>query len=218
VAVEPTGEGHLEPRIVLDWDGTATQVDTLWLLLEEFGDRDVFRRASADLRRGEIGYRSLMELELATVKNVGLAEVNAWLAGNVEMRTGFHELAARFDPLVLSSGFRELIVPLLERERVILEVVANGVDPDPSGWRIRWNRESPCELCGDWCKRGGLPAGSFVYIGDGYSDRCPALSADRVFARAGLAEYFDREGLAYEEFDDLVDVVAALDRDRTRST
>ena len=186
------------------------------LILEEFGDRDVFRRASTLLRRGEIGYRGLMELELATIKGVELAEVNAWLAENARMRAGFHELAERFDPLVLSSGFRELIVPLLAREAVTLDVVANGIDPDPTGWRIRWNRESPCEVCGDWCKRGGLPEAPFVYVGDGFSDRCPGAFADRVFARAGLADYLDDEGRAYEPFDDLDDVVAALDRDPSR--
>ncbi len=212
----PSADGRPEPRIVLDWDGTATEVDTLWLILERFGDRDVFDRATARLRRGTIGYRELMELEVATIRGVDLAEVNAWLAENARMRAGFHELAERFSPLVLSSGFRELILPLLDREHVSLEVVANGIDPDPAGWRIRWNRERPCEDCGDWCKRAGLPPRPFVYVGDGYSDRCPAEAAERVFARAGLAEHLEREGRPFEPFDDLRDVIRALDRDRAR--
>jgi 2-hydroxy-3-keto-5-methylthiopentenyl-1-phosphate phosphatase len=73
-----------------------------------------------------------------------------------------------------------------------------------------WRREEPCEVCGDWCKRAGLPDGPFVYVGDGYSDRCPALAAERVFARAGLAEYLDAEGRPYEPFADLADVLRAL--------
>ena len=198
-------------RLVLDWDGTCTVVDTLWLVLGEFGDYEVFNRAGEQLMRGEIGYRELMELEFSTVKSAGLDEVTSWLVGAARIRPGFHELVERHDPLVLSSGFEELIRPLLAREGVAVELVANRLDPRPDGWRVVWNREQPCEVCGDWCKRAGLPEGPFVYVGDGYSDRCPALAADRVFARAGLAEYLDAEGRAYEPFDELLDVLRALE-------
>jgi 2-hydroxy-3-keto-5-methylthiopentenyl-1-phosphate phosphatase len=47
-------------------------------------------------------------------------------------------------------------------------------------------------------------------VGDGYSDRCAALAADRVFARRGLARDMEAEGVAYEPFDDFVSVRAAL--------
>ena len=199
------------PRLVLDWDGTCTVVDTLWLVLEQFGDYEVFRREGARLRAGEVGLREVMEVEFATIRGAALPEVNAWLARHAEVRPGFHELVERHDPLVLSSGFEELIRPLLARENVEVELLANRLDARPDGWRIVWSRESPCEVCGDWCKRGGLPDGPFVYVGDGYSDRCPTERAERVFARAGLAEYLESRGLPYEPFDDLLDVLRALD-------
>jgi len=199
-------------KLVLDWDGTCTEVDTLWLVLEEFGDYDVFKRAGEQLMRGEISYRELMEIEFATVKGAGLAEVNDYLAREARIRPGFHELVERHDPLVLSSGFEEFIRPLLAREGVDVELVANRLDPRPGGWRVRWNREQPCEVCADWCKRAGLPGEPFVYVGDGYSDRCPSLSAELIFARAGLAEYLEREGRPFEPFEDLHDVLRALER------
>ena len=195
---------------MLDWDGTVTAVDTLWLVLEEFGDYDVFRRAGEQLMRSEIDYRELMELEFATVRDARLDDVVAWLVENAQIRPGFHELVERFEPLVLSSGFEELIRPLLAREGVAVELVANRLDPRPEGWRVVWSRVEPCDVCGDWCKRSGLPDGPFVYVGDGYSDRCPAVVAERVFARAGLAEYLEREGRPFEPFDDLNDVLRAL--------
>jgi len=199
-------------RLVLDWDGTCTEIDTLWLVLEQFGDYGVFTRAGEQLMRGEISYRELMELEFSTVKNAELVDVTGWLAGSARIRPGFHELVDRHAPLVLSSGFEELIRPLLVREGVEVELIANHLDPRPEGWRVVWNREQPCEVCGDWCKRAGLPDGPFVYVGDGYSDRCPALAADRVFARAGLADYLEREGRPFEPFGDLHDVLRALER------
>jgi 2-hydroxy-3-keto-5-methylthiopentenyl-1-phosphate phosphatase len=206
-----TIDSQPEPKLVLDWDGTCTEIDTLWLVLEEFGDYDVFKRAGEQLMRGEISYRELMEIEFATVKGARLDEVTAWLTGVARIRPGFHELVARYDPLVLSSGFEELIRPLLAREGVEVELIANRFDPRPDGWRVVWNREQPCEVCGDWCKRAGLPDGPFVYVGDGYSDRCPALQAERVFARAGLADYLVREGRPFEPFETLDDVLHALE-------
>jgi 2-hydroxy-3-keto-5-methylthiopentenyl-1-phosphate phosphatase len=198
-------------RLVLDWDGTVTLVDTLWLVLERFGDYEVFKSAGERLMRGEIDYRQLMELEFSTVKNASLDEVTAWLVGYAEIRPGFHELVARHEPLLLSSGFEELIRPLMARERVEFELVANRVEAQPDGWRVLWNRDRPCEFCGDWCKRMGLPPQPFVYVGDGYSDRCPALSAERIFARAGLADYLAARGVAFEPFETLDDVLGALD-------
>ena len=86
----------------------------------------------------------------------------------------------------------------------------NRIDPRPDGWHVLWSRDAPCETCGDWCKRSGLPDGPFVYVGDGYSDRCPSLAAERVFARAGLADYLAAEGRPFEPFEDLDDVLRVL--------
>jgi len=47
-------------------------------------------------------------------------------------------------------------------------------------------------------------------VGDGVSDRCVSLAADRVFARAGLASWLDEQGVGHEPFDDLLEVAAAL--------
>lgn len=195
--------------LVLDWDGTVTETDSLWLVLESFGDREIFERVEGRLVRGEISYREVMELEFATVR-AQLDEVVAYLAGHARLRGGFHELARAHEPTILSSGFVELIRPVLERERVELEVVANRIDPRPDGWRVLWRDETTCEHCGDLCKRGGLPPGDVVFVGDGYSDRCAAQAASRVFARDGLAEYLAREGVPFEPFHDFHDVLAAL--------
>ena len=102
------------------------------------------------------------------------------------MRPGLRELAA-LEPLVISAGFHELIEPVLGRERVELKVLANRVDARPDGWVVRFRDETACATCGEPCKRGSLAGEPYVYAGDGYSDRCAALAADRVFARDSLA-------------------------------
>ena len=194
---------------VLDWDGTATVRDSLWMLLERFGDREVFERMERALGTTHT-HREVMEIEMATVR-APLEEVAGFLVAEVELRAGFREFVDRFRPLVLSSGFHETIEPVLEREGVTLDVVANRVDARPEGWRVYWNDEASCPECGELCKRRSLPAGRpLVYVGDGYSDRCAALAADRVFARAGLADYLASRNVGFEPFETLDDVAARL--------
>ena len=196
-------------RLVLDWDGTVTETDSLWMVLEEFGDREVFARVEGSLVEGRLSFQEVMELEFATV-TAPLAEVAAFLCREVRIRPGFAELAAAERPLVLSSGFHELIEPVLAREGVELEVRANRIDEREDGWRVLWRDPERCPVCGDLCKRRSLPPAPFAYVGDGYSDRCAAAVADRVFARDGLAEWLSSEGIAFERFDDLHDVLSAL--------
>lgn len=196
-------------RLVLDWDGTVTERDSLWMLLDRFGEPEVFARVEGDLTAGKLSFREVMELEFETV-TAPLDEVREFLLEEVRIRPGFAELARGYAPLILSSGFHELIEPLLVREGVELEVRANRLEPRPDGWRVLWRDAAPCPECGDLCKRRTLPDGPVAYVGDGYSDRCAALAAERVFARDGLAEYLDESGVAYEAFADLADVARAL--------
>ncbi len=199
-------------KLVLDWDGTVTETDSLWMVLEAFGDREIFARVEGALTSGALSFREVMELEFATV-TAPVDEVAAFLLREARLRPGFAELARELDPLVLSSGFHELIEPLLAREGVRLEVRANRLDARPDGWRVLWRDPEPCPVCGDLCKRRSLPGGPVAYVGDGYSDRCAALQADRVFARDGLADWLAGEGVPFEPFADLHDVAAALARE-----
>ncbi len=199
-----------DARLVIDWDGTVTEVDSLHLVLMEFGDVEAYLRTEDDLGR-KLTLHEVIALEFETV-TAPLAEVMRWVVENVRVRAGFSELVERFHPVVVSSGFHELIEPVLERERVEVELLANRLDPRPDGWRVLWRDETVCPVCGEPCKRAALPAGDglLAYAGDGYSDRCAALAADRVFATGGLAAYLDEEGVPYEPFDDLHTVARAL--------
>jgi len=194
---------------VLDWDGTVTVRDSLWMLLDRFGDRAVFARVERALG-SSMSYREVMEEEMATI-TAPLDEAVAFLLAEVAVRPGLAALVERFRPVVVSSGFHETIEPLLAREGVEVELLANRIDARPDGWRVLWANETPCPECGELCKRWALPAGRpLVYIGDGYSDRCAALAADRIFARDRLAAYLTSRNVAFEPFETLDDVAAAL--------
>jgi 2-hydroxy-3-keto-5-methylthiopentenyl-1-phosphate phosphatase len=179
------------------------------MVLEEFGDRETFERAEGALGRG-MTLREVIELEFSTVR-APFDNVLDWMLEHVRIRPGFRAFARQHDPVILSSSFVETIEPLLEREGVRLRVLANSVDPRLDGWRVRWRDGTICEHCSEACKRGGLPSERpVVFVGDGYSDRCAALAADRVFARDGLAEYLAGRGVVYELFKDFVQLGRAL--------
>jgi 2-hydroxy-3-keto-5-methylthiopentenyl-1-phosphate phosphatase len=178
--------------------------------MRAFGDWQVYLDAAAALERGEITLHEEIRRD-ATGITAPIAEVTGWLVDNIELRPGFHELAEAHRPTIVSSNFRQLIEPILQREGLELEVRANDVEWHPDGWRATFRNGEACGTCGEPCKRADLPAeGPVVYIGDGYSDRCAAQAADRVFARDGLARYLAERGVPFEPFDDLLDVTQSL--------
>jgi 2-hydroxy-3-keto-5-methylthiopentenyl-1-phosphate phosphatase len=195
--------------LVLDWDGTVTEIDTLHMAIERFGDRTIY-----EATEGALGHRmTLDEVIAAEIATIGapLEEVVAFLLEHVRVRSGFRELVDAYDPLIVSAGFHELIDPILERERVRARVVANHVAAHPGGWRATFRDGPLCEVCGERCKRGAVAGlASFAYVGDGISDRCVSLAATRRFARRTLARWLDEQGIAYQSFDDLHDVATAL--------
>jgi 2-hydroxy-3-keto-5-methylthiopentenyl-1-phosphate phosphatase len=198
-------------RLVLDWDGTVTEVDTLHLVLEEFGDREIYARVEGALG-DSMTLNEVIAAEFQTV-TAPLDDVVEWLFENARIRPGFAELAREHRPLIVSSGFHETIEPLLAREGVlsVVELRANRLDPRPDGWRVLFRANHSCDTCGEPCKRKDLAGdGEVVFVGDGYSDRCAALVADRVFARDGLAEWLAAQGVPFEPFTDFHELAARL--------
>jgi 2-hydroxy-3-keto-5-methylthiopentenyl-1-phosphate phosphatase len=196
-------------RAVVDWDGTATEIDGLHLVLVEFGDDEIYEAHEARLGR-ELTLHEVIAGEFSSVR-APLPEVVAWVRAHARLRAGFVEFARRHRPLVVSSGLHELIEPVLEREGLELDVLANRVEPRPEGWRVRFRNEKPCLVCGEPCKRSDVEGlDGFVYVGDGYSDRCVALAASRVFARDGLARHLAAVGVPFEPFDDFHGIAGEL--------
>jgi 2-hydroxy-3-keto-5-methylthiopentenyl-1-phosphate phosphatase len=194
---------------VLDWDGTVTERDTIALVIGWFGDAATYRRNGQLMGRSLTHDQALAD-SFATVR-ASLPEVVDRLLRNVRIRPGFRALVERHRPLVISSGFHELIEPVLAREGVSVDLLANRVDASSEGWKVRFRDRAVCTACGEPCKRSSLPHGDVAYAGDGYSDRCAALAATRVFATGALAEWLPAQDVAFERFDDFYDVLAALE-------
>jgi len=75
--------------------------------------------------------------------------------------------------------------------------------------------DAECNLCGN-CKRNHILNASadddiIVYVGDGYSDRCPVKYADFVFAKQQLVKHCQEQNITYFEFNHFGDVQAKME-------
>jgi 2-hydroxy-3-keto-5-methylthiopentenyl-1-phosphate phosphatase len=192
-------------ELYVDWDGTVTERDSLHMVIERFGDLEVFHALEQELER-DLTLDEVISAEMATI-SAPFEEVIGWVLENVRVRPGFRALIERHDPIIVSAGFDEFILPVLDREGVAARVIANTVAASPEGWRASFRPGALCAVCGQRCKRGAIELESpFIYVGDGISDRCVSLAATMVFARDGLARWLQEQGVAHEAFDDLDDV------------
>jgi 2-hydroxy-3-keto-5-methylthiopentenyl-1-phosphate phosphatase len=208
-----------ERTLVVDFDGTITEQDLLDEIAQTFGDEEVYREVDEGLDDRSLTLNEVIRREFEPVR-APLGEVQNWVLENVGVRPGFRELvelarARGWRFVIVSSGFRELIEPVLEREGLAgIELLSNSIDPDPRGWKVRFRVSEACEVCGQPCKRATAAAladgRELVYVGDGYSDRCAAESADLVFARRGLASYLEERGVPFERFEDFHSVARRL--------
>jgi len=205
--------------IVVDFDGTITERDTLVDIVQEQAP-EVFDQVEEDLQAGRITLRECIAREFEAVRGEH-DEIVARAVERVRVRPGFAELVvsakdAGHRVVVVSSGFESIIRPVLAREGVpSVDVVAHEVRFAPAGSAVEFRHGEICTICDQECKRSVIDelrdGDAVVYVGDGYSDRCAALAADRVFARRELAEYLDADGVGYEAFDDFVSIRAALE-------
>ena len=140
--------------MVVDFDGTVTETDVLDTIASTFGDPAVYREVDEALDEGRMTLREVITREFEPVR-MPMDEAVRWALENVRMRPGFRELvelarARGWRVVVVSSGFHELIEPMLENEGVEVELHANRVDPRPDGWRVIWRYDDQdCEVCGE---------------------------------------------------------------------
>lgn len=209
--------------IICDFDGTVTARDTNSALARRFAP-DAYAQLEGRLASRDLTLREVLAAEFEGI-DIGLQAVLS-VALTIPFRPGFTELLDAVERdgssfVLLSSGFREIIEPMLAREGHLgrVELVANSITLDENGGHITWRDQPACELCGEPCKRSdvgrladrhratdGNGDDRIVFIGDGFSDRCGAESADRVLARDSLASYLDDRSIHYEPWQDFVDV------------
>jgi len=215
---------RVELAVFCDYDGTFARQDVGSTIARTHAAE---RRAALweRLERGELdawGY-NMQLLDGLALPERALSEFLA----TIEIDPGAHALVAWCEAhgipfRILSDGFDYNLERLQRLHGVRFAHDSNRLWYERDRWRIA--ARYPDGRCGchtGVCKaarirdfRASHPGARVVHIGNGrVSDLCGARAADVVFAKDSLADELAKQGVAFERFETLHDVVARLARE-----
>jgi 2-hydroxy-3-keto-5-methylthiopentenyl-1-phosphate phosphatase len=201
-----------------DFDGTVTEEDVSFFLLDAFAQGD-WRRLLRDYREHRISVGEFNTRAFAMVKADRHTLLEA-LKGEVKVRAGFHKLVN----YCLKKGFRLVIVSngldfyiravLKDLGLGNIEMHAAQASFHPEGMKVQYVGPDG-ERLEDGFKeaytQSFLKLGyRVIYVGNGDSDIAPAKYAHYVFATGDLLAYCRENNLKYKPFETFMDVVREL--------
>jgi 2-hydroxy-3-keto-5-methylthiopentenyl-1-phosphate phosphatase len=216
-------DGRIDLAVFCDFDGT--------FAVQDVGSTLAKRHAGARrpalwqrLSRGELNAWQY-NMELLDGLPLPEAELDAFLR-TVELDPGAAALVRWCEQhsvpfRVLSDGFDRNLDRIQQLTGVRFAYDANRLWYEGGVWRIAASAPDPSCPCGTGlCKRARIlafrslhPGVCAVHVGNGrVSDLCGALAADVVFAKDSLAEELTAQGIGFERFSTLHDVVEGLER------
>ena len=210
----------MKTLVQCDFDGTITEEDISFFLLDAFAQGD-WRRLLREYKEHRISVGEFNTKAFAMVKADKHRLVEA-LQGGVKVRAGFQELVSH----CLKKGFRLVIVSkgldfyiravLKELGLEEVEVYAAQASFHSAGMRVRYVGPDGKKL-EDGFKEAYVE--SFlrlgyrvIYIGNGDSDVTPAKYAHYVFATGDLLAYRKENNLNCKPFQDFRGVVSDLEQ------
>ncbi|MFQ6121636.1 MAG: MtnX-like HAD-IB family phosphatase [Dehalococcoidales bacterium] len=204
-----------------DFDGTITEKDVSFLILDTFADGN-WRRLLADYREGRITVGVFNREAFAMVKADKQTLLN-FIFGKkkVKIRTGFTELLSYcsrkgFQFVIVSNGLDFYIEAALRDSGVDnIDIYAAQTQFSPEGVRVQYIGPDGSQVednFKDAYTELFLSQGyRVVYIGNGISDFSAVRQAHYIFATGDLLAYCKEKNLNCIPFDDFNDVVRGLE-------
>ena len=205
--------------IQCDFDGTITEEDIGFLLLDTFAEGD-WRKWLQQYMENKISVGHFNANAFAMVK-VGKEDLLDVARGKVRLRDGFHELVGYcqsrgFRFVIVSNGLDFYIKSILEDAGLgDIEVHAAQTRFHPSRLEVQYIGPDDTLLDSDFKKayiQTFLKQGyRVIYVGNGPSDFPPAVHAHHIFARDGLLDRCREMNLECESFNDFNDIIKSLE-------
>ena len=213
------GMSTVKILVQCDFDGTITEEDISFFLLDAFAQGD-WRRLLREYRKHKISVGEFNTKAFAMVKADKHKLLEA-LKGNVKVRAGLHELVnyclkKGFKLVIVSNGL-ELYIKAVLTDLGLGNVEVHAVQASfhPEGMKVHYVGPDGKRL-EDGFKEAYIQ--SFrklgyrvVYIGNGDSDVAPAKYAHHIFATGDLLAYCKENNVKYKPFETFIDVVRELD-------
>jgi 2-hydroxy-3-keto-5-methylthiopentenyl-1-phosphate phosphatase len=205
--------------IQCDFDGTITEEDVSFTLLDAFAQGD-WRKIFQQYRDNKISVGDFNTKAFAMVK-AGREELLEVAKSKIKLRDGLHELVTYcqrrgFQLVIVSNGLDFYITSILEDVGLgDIEAHAAQTRFYPGRLSVQYIGPDGTPLSSDFKKaytRLFLKQGyRVVYVGNGPSDIFPASLAHHIFARDGLLDCCKERNLQCQPFDDLNDIVRGLE-------
>ncbi|MBI5474778.1 MAG: MtnX-like HAD-IB family phosphatase [Ignavibacteriae bacterium] len=212
-------------KIFVDFDGTITQQDVGNLFFRTFGG------ASCDEAVGAYRAEKISAKELFRRETDAIGELDEVAAGEFLRGQKIDDGFMRFVEFCRKRGI-EFHVVSDGLDYYIREILSNNGCGDVSFFANKLERtptsngssklsitfphdDAECSRCA-CCKRNIMLArwgedDILVYVGEGYSDRCPAQYADIVFAKDELQTYCQAMNISYHLYTTFDDVISRLE-------
>ena len=163
--------------------------------------------------------RDVLQAEAALVRG-GYPEISALLRREIHVDRTFVEFVAFCRArgaaiTIVSSGIEPIVRERLEEIGVRdVAIVANDIEADPAGWRIRFRDLAANGTDKEALVRAARAAGSrTLFVGDGRSDYAAATAADVRCAKRGypLERYLVARGIDFIPYSTFAELVGVLE-------
>ena len=212
------GMSTVKTLVQCDFDGTVTEKDASFFLLDTFAKGD-WRRLLRDYKEHRISVGEFNTRAFAMVKADKPTLLGA-LKGEVKVRVGFHELVnyclKKGVRLVIVSNGLDFYIKAVLKDLGLenIEVHAAQASFHPEGMKVQYVGPASKRLDDSFKEayiKSFLKLGyRVIYMGNGDSDIAPAKYAHHVFATGDLLAYCRENNLIYKPFENFSDVVSEL--------
>jgi len=201
-----------------DFDGTITEQDASFFLLDAFAQGD-WHQVLRQYKRHKISVGEFNTKAFAMVK-ASEETLLETVMGKVKIRPGFQELVTYcakrgFRFVIVSNGLAFYIKAILQEIGLAnTETYAAAAWFHPEGMDVKYIGPDGNRL-GDGLKEAYIKlflqqGYRVIYAGNGDSDIYPAKYAHQVFARGELLDHYRQNNLNCQAFADLSDIVEVL--------
>ena len=202
--------------IVSDFDGTITKVDCLYNFFKKYA-KENWLEVEQLWTEGKIGSKECLIREFALVENLTPELIEKHLE-TVELDSDFkefNELRLKKDVklVIVSDGVDYFIKKILQKNGIKnIEIISNHGEFINKEFKMSYPNQNPdCKNNSGTCKCKIVnnlkqKYDEIIYIGDGVSDFCVANKADKLFAKASLLKYCQKNNIKHIEFKTFKDV------------
>jgi 2-hydroxy-3-keto-5-methylthiopentenyl-1-phosphate phosphatase len=209
----------MKTLVQCDFDGTVTEEDASFFLLDAFAQGD-WRRLLREYKEHKISVGEFNTKAFAMVKD-DKPKLLEELKDKVRVRAGLHELVnyclkKGFRLAIVSNGLDFYIKAVLKGLGLeSIEVHAAQASFHPEGMKVQYVGPDGKILEDDFKEayiKSFLKLGyRVIYVGNGDSDFAPAKYAHHVFATGELLAYCRENNLNYKPFENFSDIVRYID-------